>query len=141
MCVQPRIAKVRCRALAFAALSSLLFAAGCGGSGAVSTNIAPVTYTIGGTVSGLAGSGLVLQDNGGNNLAIAANGSFTFSTAIATGSPYAVTVISQPASPTQTCAVTSGSGTVASANITTVAVSCTTPTYTIGGTVAGLAGT
>ncbi len=110
----------------------------------VSVVIAPVvvpTYTIGGTVSGLAGSGLVLQDNGGNNLAVAANGSFTFSTPIATGGAYAVTVLTQPTGPAQTCVVASGSGTVASANVTTVAVSCTTPTYTIGGTVSGLAGT
>jgi len=41
-------------------------------------------YTIGGTVSGLLGTGLVLQDNGGNNLSVSANGSFTFTTAIAT---------------------------------------------------------
>ncbi len=98
------------------------------------------TYTIGGTVSGLAGSGLVLQDNGGNNLAVTANGSFTFSTPIATGSAYAVTVLTQPTGPAQTCVVSSGSGTVASANVTNVAVACTTATYTIGGTVSGLAG-
>src|SRR5208337_2983204 len=70
-----------------------------------------------------------------------ANGAFTFSTAIASGGAYAVTVLSQPTGPAQVCAVSSGSGTVASANVTTVAVSCTTPTYTIGGTVFGLAGT
>jgi len=141
MCVQPRIAKVRCRALAFAALSSLLFAAGCGGSGAVSTNIAPVTYTIGGTVSGLSGTGLVLQDNGGNNLAIGANGGFTFTAPIASGGTYNVTVLTQPSNPAQTCVVTSGSGT-ASANVTSVQVTCTTTNaYTVGGTISGLSGT
>ncbi len=119
------------------------------GSGTVGsanvTNVAvtctTATYTIGGTASGLAGTGLVLQDNGGNNLAVAANGSFTFSTPIATGVAYAVTVLTQPTGPAQTCAVASGSGTVASANVTSVAVTCTTATYTIGGTVSGLAGT
>ncbi len=119
------------------------------GSGTVgSANVTTVavscttpTYTIGGTVSGLVGTGLVLQDNGGNNLAVAANGSFTFSTPIATGGAYAVTVLAQPTGPAQTCLVTSGSGTVASANVTSVSVTCTTATYTIGGTVSGLAGT
>src|SRR5271170_262140 len=128
MCAQPRIAKVRCRALAFAALSSLLFAAGCGGSGAVSTNIAPVTYTVGGAASGLAGSGLVLQNNGGNNLSVTANGAFTFTTPVASGGAYNVTVLTQPSSPAQTCAVTNGSGT-ANANVTSVQVACTTTTY------------
>jgi hypothetical protein len=118
------------------------------GSGAASTNITSVqvtctitvTYTIGGTISGLSGTGLVLQDNGGNNLAVSANGSFTFTTAIASGGAYSVTVLTQPSSPTQTCVVTSGSG-AASANITSVQVACTTNTYTIGGTVSGLSGT
>jgi hypothetical protein len=35
------------------------------------------TFTVGGTVSGLAGSGLVLRNNGGDDLAIGANGSGT----------------------------------------------------------------
>ncbi len=118
------------------------------GSGTANSNVTSVqvacatpTYTIGGTVSGLSGTGLVLQNNGGNNLTITANGSFTFSTAIASGSAYAVTVLTQPSSPTQTCAVTNGTGT-ATANVTSVQVACTTPvpTYTIGGTVSGLSG-
>lgn len=117
------------------------------GTGTASANITSVvvtcttvTYTIGGTVTGLAGTGLVLQNNGGNNLAIPANGAFTFSTAVTSGAAYAVTVMTQPAGPAQTCVVTSGSGT-ATANVTNVVVTCSTITYTIGGTVAGLAGT
>ena len=99
------------------------------------------TYTIGGTVSGLSGAGLVLQDNLGNNLPVSTNGSFTFTTAIASGSAFNVAVFSQPSSPAQTCGVTAGaSGTVASANVTSVVVTCTTNTYTIGGTVSGLSG-
>jgi hypothetical protein len=98
------------------------------------------TYTVGGNVSGLAGSGLVLQLNGGNNLPVAANGSFTFPTALADGTAYVVTVGTQPSSPTQTCAVTNGSGTIAGANVTNVVVTCTTNTYTVGGNVSGLVG-
>ena len=36
-------------------------------------------YTVGGTVTGLRVSGLVLQDNGGDGLAFSSNGTFTFS--------------------------------------------------------------
>lgn len=84
----------------------------------------PVQYSIGGSVTGLSGTGLVLQDNGGDNLAVSANGPFTFATMINSGSAYAVTVLTQPSNPAQTCTVASGSGT-ASASVTNVAVSCT----------------
>jgi N-acetylneuraminic acid mutarotase len=99
-------------------------------------------YTIGGAVTGLSGTGLVLQDNSGNNLSITASGAFTFTTGIATGKTYSVTVLTQPAGPAQTCTVTNGAGT-ATANVTNVAISCTNNpvTATIGGSVAGLSGT
>ena len=98
------------------------------------------TYTVGGTVSSLAGSGLVLQDNDGDDLAVTANGAFTFATPVPSGSSYSVVVKTQPASPAQTCVVTNGAGTVARSNITDVSVTCTTNTYSVGGTVSGLAG-
>lgn len=98
------------------------------------------TYTIGGSVSGLApGNGVVLQNNGGNNTNVVGNGGFSFTTALADGATYAVTVLTQPTTPSQTCVVTNGSGTVTGANVTTVQVACTTNVYTIGGTVSGLA--
>ncbi len=121
---------------------ALVWFAACGGgsSGGSTPPPTPTTYTIGGTVSGLTGSGLVLQDNGGDNLTVTANGSFTFTTAITSGGAYAVTVLTQPSSPAQTCTVTSGTGT-ATANVTSVQVACAAPTFTIGGTVSGLLGT
>ena len=82
------------------------------------------TYTIGGTVSGLTGTGLVLQDNGGDNLPVSGNGSFTFPTALASGSPYSATVFAQPTG--QNCSVTAGSGNVGNANVTNVQVNCST---------------
>src|SRR4029077_4480114 len=100
------------------------------GSGNASANVTSVqvtcttvTFTIGGMVTKLVGSGLVLQDNGGNNLSVTANGSFMFTTAVASGGAYAVTVSAQPSSPAQTCGVVNGSG-VANANVTTVLVNC-----------------
>ena len=108
-------------------------------SGGTATGSGGTTYTVGGTVSGLTGT-VVLQDNGGDNLSVSANGPFTFATALASGAAYSVTVITNPTG--QTCTVTNGSGTIASTNITNMAVTCTnSATYTVGGTVSGLTGT
>lgn len=112
--------------------------------GSVQVGMAPIklagggitTFTIGGTTTGLTGTGMVLQNNGGNNLSISANGAFTFSTAIASGSAYNVTVLTQPTG--QTCSVASGSGT-ATANVTSVVVTCSATTFTVGGSVINLA--
>ncbi len=92
----------------------------------VDGNITPPTvfYTVGGSVTGLTGTGLVLQNNGGDNLAVAADGPFTFATAIADNAPYSVSVQTQPSG--QFCTVQNGSGT-ALANVSNVAVSCVLP--------------
>jgi len=96
------------------------------------------TISIGGYVSGLAGgTGLALQDNGGDNLTISANGSFTFKTLLVSGEAYIVTILTQPTNPAQTCAVTNGKGT-ATANVTNVQVICPAVFYTVGGQVVGL---
>ncbi len=131
---------------AVCALASVLLTA-CGGGGssgaAVASGGGGATYTVGGAVNGLSASGLVLQLNGSENLPVASGANaFTFSAALPAGSSYAVTVATQPTG--ETCAVTQGSGTVGSANVDSVTVSCTssTPppvlTYTIGGVVSGL---
>ncbi|MGH8174663.1 MAG: hypothetical protein ACREV5_00165 [Steroidobacter sp.] len=95
-------------------------------------------FTVGGRVSGLIGAGLVLQNNGDDALAIAANGEFTFPASLVGGAPYNVTVLKQPESPAQTCAVSNGAGTVATSDIGNVLVICTGSGFTIGGTVTGL---
>jgi hypothetical protein len=99
------------------------------------------TFTVGGTVSGLLGVGLVLQNNGGDDLPIGADGAFTFPKALASGSTFNVTVRTQPGNPTQVCTVGNGSGTIGDGNVTSVVVSCSTSDFTVGGTVGGLAGT
>jgi len=88
---------------------------GCGSS-------TPQDYTVAGSVSGLTGS-VALALNGGDDLTVPSNGPFTFSTPVASGATYNVTVATQPA--TQTCTVSNGSGTVTGANITNVQVVCT----------------
>ncbi len=108
--------------------------------GNVSVNCVTNTYTVGGNVVGLEGIGLVLQNNGADDLSIAADGSFTFATPQADGSTYSVTVLSQPTGLSQTCTVTNGTGTLAGADIGNLRVDCVTNTYTIGGNVSGLAG-
>jgi hypothetical protein len=82
---------------------------------------------------------VTLLNNGSNSTSISANGSFTFSTAIAEGSTYAVTVGTQPTD--QTCTVANGSGTMGGGNVTNVSVTCSTNTYTVGGSISGLTGT
>jgi exo-beta-1,3-glucanase (GH17 family) len=81
------------------------------------------TPSIGGTLSGLTSGSVVLQNNGGNNLTVTNNGSFTFSEDVASGGAYAVTVLTQPANG-ETCVVANGSGT-ATADVTSVTVTCT----------------
>lgn len=95
---------------------------GGGGGGSGSGGGTSTTYTIGGSISGLSASGLVLADNGGDNLSVASGASsFVFATQLQSGATYDVTVVTQPTG--ETCAVTSGTGT-ASANVSSVAVSC-----------------
>jgi sugar lactone lactonase YvrE len=110
------------------------------GLGACHGGSGPGPVTIGGTVSGLAGSGLVLTDNGSDHLAVPGNGSFTFATRIPAGSAYSVGVLTQPTSPSQTCTVTNASGNAGAGTVSTVAVVCSTNSYRVGGTVTGLAG-
>lgn len=81
------------------------------------------SYTIGGTVMGLEGDGLVLT-NGGADAITPGIGSFTFPTALASGETYDVIVQTQPTNPSQVCTVQNGSGTVANSSVTGVAVTC-----------------
>jgi hypothetical protein len=91
------------------------------------------TYAVVGQVTGLSGTGLVLRNNGGDNLAISANGPFAFATALTQGSAYLVTVLTQPTSPSQTCGVVSSSiGTVGTGLVPNVLVTCSTFTATPG---------
>ncbi|MDH5378189.1 MAG: lactonase family protein, partial [Gammaproteobacteria bacterium] len=122
-----------------AALATLIGLAGCSGENDDTQPPVP-TYTVGGTLTGLSGNGLVLQNNSGDNLAISADGDFIFATALTDASDYTVTVQTQPSSPSQTCNISNGSGTISSADITDISIVCTTNTYSVGGSVSGLSG-
>jgi hypothetical protein len=116
------------------------------------TNIAvactTVPYTVGGKIAGLAsGSSVVLSDDGSfDTLVVTGNGAgsqgFTFGATIPSGGTYDVAVVSSPTAPVaQTCVISSGGGpgTVTNANIVNVSITCTTLTFTIEGTVSGIA--
>src|SRR6266542_1410430 len=102
-------------------------------------------FTVGGTLSGLSGDAVTLQDNGSyDTLTLGANGTFTFAKPLKNRSAYAVTVLTQPSG--QTCTVANGTGAISGANVTNVAVSCSpnassTTYYTVGGSVSGFTGT
>lgn len=116
--------------------------AACGGGGGGGTPITapgPISKTVGGSLVGLSGSGLVLQNNAGDDLAVSSSStSFSFARALATGAAYSVTVKTQPGSPIQVCSVTNGAGTVGSINITDIVIICSGGGFTVGGTVSGL---
>lgn len=98
-------------------------------------------FEVGGRINGLAGSGLVLAMQGQPDLPVAAGATtFAFSTPVASGTWYAVSVKQQPSGPDQTCAVASGTGVVGTADVTGVRVTCVNAgPYRIGGTVTWLA--
>jgi sugar lactone lactonase YvrE len=112
---------------------------GCGGAGTGggSKGGPASSYTIGGSITGLAGP-VVLQDMGGDNLTVPADGKFTFAIPINNGNLYNVTVLTQPTG--QTCSISSGSGIVSGNTVANVAIFCSSNTYTVGGTVSGLTG-
>ena len=90
---------------------------------------------------GLTGSGLVLTDDGGDAIALSPGAtSFTFPTAIPSGSAYDVEVETQPSGPTQQCTPTANTGVVGGANVTNVVIDCSVSSFSVSGTVNGLSG-
>ncbi len=106
-----------------------------------SVTCATSAFTVGVAVTGLAGSGLVLQNNLGDDLAVSSSGIATFATSVLSGAPFAVSVLSQPTTPSQHCTVAGGDGTVGSAPVTSIAVNCSTDHFTVGGSIFGIVGT
>lgn len=91
-----------------------------GGSGGAGSG-AGLTYTVGGTISGLSGT-VVLQNNGTDNLSLSANGPFTFRNPINYATGYDVSVLTQPAG--QTCMATNAVGAYPGMSVTNVTVTC-----------------
>lgn len=111
------------------ALACALGLAACGGGGAGD-------IYLGGSVFGLTKEGLVLQNNGGSDLAVPAGAStFVFPTLIGTDTDYNVTIKSAPSN--ADCSITGGKGTSGPFNVTTIMVTCITHTHALTGTVSG----
>jgi len=103
--------------------------------------LTPPTYTIGGSVSGLTATGLVMAVTAGSQTkSVAANAtSYVFPTSLPSGTGYTVSVQTQPTG--QTCTPANATGTIAGANVTDANVTCTTNTFTVTPGVTGGNGT
>lgn len=102
----------------------------------VAITCAAQTYTLGGTITGLTQSGLVLS-NGSDRLAVASGaGSFILGGPVPFDAGYDVQVQTQPSY--ESCTVSQGTGTMPAGAVNDAAVTCSVATYTIGGSVSGL---
>lgn len=119
-------------------LAATLLIAACGGGGSGGGGSSP-GYTVGGNVTGLVVNQLLtLQDNGTDPLILQSDGAFTFSSKVPSGGNYSVTIAAQPTG--GTCVVSHGSGTNVTADVSNVTVTCSADSYSLGGSLVGLAG-
>ena len=103
----------------------------------INVTCGPQTYTLGGTVSGLAVDTLVTLQNGSDTIVVS-NGTFAFDVGLPYSTPYAVSLTSPEG---QTCTfVGAHAGTMGPANVTSLSLTCAPKTYALGGTVSGLIG-
>ncbi|MFL5614856.1 MAG: Ig-like domain-containing protein [Gemmatimonadaceae bacterium] len=97
--------------------------------------ISTAGHSVGGTVVGMAGDGLVLRigvadntqsaGNGtGEDLGVDANGAFTFPDQVLGGLAYVVTVRTLPSRPTQLCLVVNGEGIMPGEDVTDIEIHC-----------------
>ena len=111
------------------ALACALGLAACGGG---NDNL-----LLAGNVFGLLKDGLVIQNNGGPDLAIPAGSTnFTFPQLISSDSDFDVTVKTQPSS--TVCQVVNGKGKSGAFSVYSVEIHCVTSSYDLGGTISGL---
>jgi hypothetical protein len=102
----------------------------------VSVTCAGAAHQLGGSISGLVSSGLVLS-NGADTLTPAAGvTTFVFASSIAEGGTYSVAVKTQPTG--ETCSVGGGSGIIGTDDVLSVQITCSANAYNISGTVVGL---
>ncbi|MGW8394889.1 hypothetical protein [Pseudoduganella sp. HUAS MS19] len=119
---------MKTKLIAAALLAAAL--AACGGK---------ASFTLGGTITGLANNGLILQNNGGNDLSINAGAtSFSFPNSISYGTEYRVSIKQQPEH--MTCGFLGGTehGSAGHTTSINIAISCSQNAYALGGTVEGL---
>ncbi|MHB1814869.1 MAG: choice-of-anchor tandem repeat GloVer-containing protein [Steroidobacteraceae bacterium] len=113
----------------------MLLLSGCGHGSAITgpgsgSSTACTACSVGGTVTGLsANESVTLLNNGGDSLTANTDGTFMFSSALAGGSRYDVTV--QSHTPGISCAVSNGAGTVGTHEVANILVNCAAGTETV----------
>jgi hypothetical protein len=85
--------------------------------GATAYYLGPVAYSVGGAINNLTGSGLVLEVNGETLAVPSAAGVVTFPFRMYSGQPYLAQIAQQPTTPSQTCTLTTSTGSVAASNV------------------------
>lgn len=111
------------------ALACVLSLASCGGG--------DDNLLLGGSVYGLLKDGLIIQNNGGPDLAIPGGASnFTFPQLISSDSDFNITIKALPAS--TKCEIINGKGKSGAYSVTSVEIQCITTSYDLGGTISGL---
>ncbi|MEH3087483.1 MAG: NHL repeat-containing protein [Xylophilus ampelinus] len=120
------------------ALALALLLQGCGsGHGTADRPAAASSHVLGGSISGLAGAGLVIA-NGGDTLGVEAGSTaFAMPAAVPAGAAYALRVRTQPAG--QSCSFANAAGTMPDADMRNAVLTCAAQAYTVGGSIAGLA--
>ncbi len=81
----------------------------------------PGTFSVSGTVSGLTGT-LVIQNNGGDDLTITENGSFTFATELEDLDAYDIGILTQPDG--QSCKFTANTGRINATDVADIQINC-----------------
>jgi hypothetical protein len=107
----------------------------------------PPAFAVGGTLTGLTGQHLQLLYTADNlkhtpYIELNGNGAFAIPESISsavTGTHYNMTLRQQPSGPDQHCSIANGSGTVGSASVTDIVVTCEA-LVAVGGAVTGLVG-
>jgi hypothetical protein len=90
------------------------------------------TYSVGGTLSGLAaGNSITLTNNGTDSLTLSVNGTFEFPAKLANSASFKL-ALSATTPMIQSCAATNATGTINGGDITTVQVICDTKTESAG---------
>ena len=115
------------------------------GNVSVTVTCSYLSYTIGGSVTinaptgvSLSDQGMVLMNSGnGDTYTFTSNAaSFTMPKSMPYEATYNIAVTTQPTG--LICSMSNGAGTMPASNVTNVLVTCSDQTYTLGGTIAGL---
>lgn len=100
------------------------------------TSAADELHVVRGAVQGLDAVGLVLENNGRDDIALSKDGIFVFARPLASRAAYAVTVAQQPNG--ETCMVHGGTGVIDSSDVADISVLCAPNAIRLEGAVSGL---